>query len=282
VGLQLEVGLEGKVRAGRWAPVRVTATNSGEPVTGRLELMVPGARTAIPLELPSAAKKRVETTLIPQPTTDDFTAIPERGVASLREGSARGAAGREIVSTQIRVKVLPEMARLLAVCGEEAGGLRFLDGVTLGEAGWSLPLEQQRQLQNGITETAHVAPAQMPASRAGLGAVDLLVVRDAAWRQLESRQRRAVRQWTEMGGRLLLCGEDPAGFQDEEGRRLLPVATIGLEPRPQLTSLPLPRRCSGGSRFWKVSSPGPPKSRSSLGPPMIVSLPSSPKMLSRP
>src|SRR2546427_8352399 len=63
VGLQLEVGLEGKVRAGRWAPVRVTATNSGEPVTGRLELMVPGARTAIPLELPSAAKKRVETTL---------------------------------------------------------------------------------------------------------------------------------------------------------------------------------------------------------------------------
>src|SRR6266571_4508765 len=106
VGLQLEVGLEGKVRAGRWAPVRVTATNSGEPVTGRLELVVPGARTAIPLELPSAAKKRVETTLIPQPTTDDFTAIPERGVASLREGSARGAAGREIVSTQIRVKVL--------------------------------------------------------------------------------------------------------------------------------------------------------------------------------
>src|SRR5713101_7200416 len=34
IGLQLEAGLEGKVRAGRWAPVRLTATNNGVPVSG--------------------------------------------------------------------------------------------------------------------------------------------------------------------------------------------------------------------------------------------------------
>lgn len=248
VGLRLEAGLEGKVRAERWAPLRVTATNSGEPVSGRVELALPGARTAIPLELPSAANKRVETTLIPQLSYQSIGVAPDQAAASLREGNAGGAGGREVASVQIPVKVLPEEVRLLAVCGEGgtrasgSGGLRFLEGVSLAEAGWSLPLEQQQQLRNGVTETAQVPPAQMPLERAGLDAADLLVIRDAAWRQLQPEQRRAVRQWTELGGRLLLCGEDPAGFQDEEGRRLLPVEAAGVRPRAQLTSFPLPGR----------------------------------------
>src|SRR5207244_3018526 len=118
VGLQLEVGLEGKVRARRWAPVRVTATNSGEPVSGRLELVVPGARTAIPLELPSAAKKRVEVALFPQLPYATFGISPDQAAASLREGALHGSGGRKIAGTQIPVEVLPDTSRLLVVCGE--------------------------------------------------------------------------------------------------------------------------------------------------------------------
>src|SRR5689334_8458572 len=66
VGLQVEAGLEGKIRPGRWAPVRVTVTNSGEPLNGRVAVGLPTAQTEMPLDLPTSANKRVETTIRPQ------------------------------------------------------------------------------------------------------------------------------------------------------------------------------------------------------------------------
>jgi hypothetical protein len=245
-GLQVEAGLDGKIHPGRWAPVRVIATNGGQPVVGRLELMLPGARTALPLELPTAAKKQIETVLIPQLTYTTYGVSPDQAAASLREGALHGSGGREIAGAQVPIKLLPDSSRLLVVCAQggagESGSLRFLDGLPLGETGWSMPLGQQAQFQNASTVTAHVPPAGMPSDWAGLDAADLLVIRDAAWQQLAPRQRRAVRQWTEMGGRLLLCGEDPTGFADPDGRLLLPIEPTGARPRAQLTALPLPGR----------------------------------------
>jgi hypothetical protein len=149
-----------------------------------------------------------------------------------------------VARAQGALQLRPERDRLLAVCGTEGAGLRFLAGLPLAGAGWSLPLEEQQQSWQFQVATAHLSPAQMPPEWAGLQPVDLLVTRDAGWMKLEPAQRRAVRQWVEMGGRLLMCGEDPAGFADAEGRRLLPVEPTGRRPRPELTAFPLPDRAS--------------------------------------
>jgi hypothetical protein len=241
--IQVEAGLDGTARPGRSVPVRVTATNNGAPISGRLGLMVedpargPAAvQTWLPLELPSSANKRLETAMVPLISDRSFMPNQQSITAMLREGKQERARG------QARLTVLPLAQRLLAVCAEDAGGLRFMSGVPLGEAGWALPLEQQMRLQGEPTATAHVPADQMPAIWAGLEAADLLVIRDAAWLRLLPAQRRAVRQWVEMHGRLLLCGEDADGFQDEEGRRLLPVVPVGLQPRPALNEFPLPER----------------------------------------
>src|SRR5438445_4935531 len=84
VGLQLEAGLDGKIRIGRWAPFRVTATNSGQPVAGHLELGLPDARTVLPLELPTAANKRAETTLLPESPQSYIQATAISATAALR------------------------------------------------------------------------------------------------------------------------------------------------------------------------------------------------------
>src|SRR5213076_375868 len=84
VGLQLEAGLEGKIRSGRWAPFRVTATNSGVPVAGRVELDLSDARTALPLELPTAANKRVETTVLSQSVQGYYRVTPASATAVFR------------------------------------------------------------------------------------------------------------------------------------------------------------------------------------------------------
>src|SRR5262249_53372620 len=146
----------------RWAPVRVTATNGGPAGTGRLELGVPGAQTALPLELPSAAKKRVGAALIPPVRYTPDRINSHQAAAAPRGGAGRGQGGREVARAQIPIQVVPDGARLLAVCGEEAGGLRFLDELPLGAAGWALPRGQPAPSQGEATVTAHLAPAQMP------------------------------------------------------------------------------------------------------------------------
>src|ERR1051326_472647 len=136
VGVQVEAGLDGLARVGRWAPVRVTAANNGSPVVSRLEVIMPGARTELPLELPTSANKRVAMLLIPQPGYDPSNlAGEERARVVLRQGRT------EIAQGEARLRVLPAWSRLLAVCGEDAGSLRFLDGLPLAEAGWTLPLD---------------------------------------------------------------------------------------------------------------------------------------------
>jgi hypothetical protein len=239
VGLQVEPGLDGVVRIGRWASVAVTGTNNGAPVAGRLEVSLPGARTVLPLELPTAANKRTATLLVPQ---WEYATLGPRfkgpTVAVLREGR------REIARAEGQARIVTDQERVLAVCAGEGGGLRFLSGRSIGQAGWALPLNEQAQGSVSPLVTAHLEPAQMPATWAGYGPADLLVLRDTTWQRLEPEQRRAVRQWVEMGNRLLVCGEDPAGFGDPEGRRLLPVIPSHRQPRAALTAFPLPDRVS--------------------------------------
>jgi hypothetical protein len=279
VGLQVEAGLDGYGRVGRWAPVRVTATNNGSPVTGRLVVGMPGGETALPLELPLAANKRIATLLVPQPPYDaSFSTTQERAVAGLRDGR------REVARAEARLRLLPGsprqlvpgMSRLLAVCSGEASGLRFLDNVPLADAGWAMPPMPQGGFWAGKSFAAQLQPDQMPPEAAGWDAADLLVLRDAAWQQMEPQQRRAVRQWVEGGGRLILCGEDPGGFQDEEGRRLLPVEPTGRRPRPALAAFPLPDRAPIRAEAGKVSTvtarprPGAVVALREAGAPMVV------------
>jgi hypothetical protein len=237
VGLQVEAGLEGIVRSGRWAPVAVTGTNNGSPVTGQLEVSLPGGRTLLPLELPTSANKRTSILLIPNPAySPTIAGSKETVTAVLRDGR------REVARAQAQAELVPDWHRVLAVCPGEGSGLRFLDSRPLGEVGWSLPMNEQAQGSQSPLTTAHLEPTQMPATWAGYEPADLLVLRDAAWGRLLPEQRQAVRQWVEMGGRLLVCGEDPAGFSDPEGRRLLPVTPVGRQPRQALIAFPLPDR----------------------------------------
>jgi hypothetical protein len=177
VGLQLEAGLDGNARAGRWAPLRVTATNSGTPTTGSLQFLVPGAWTLLTLELSAGANKQVSTVLVPQAGYEQVLA-PSRQVATaiLRDGR------REIGRAETQLRLLPAGFRLLAVCGAEGAGLRFLSGQALAQSGWSLTMEEQAQAWQNQVATAHLSPEQMPREWAGLRAADLLLIRDSGSR----------------------------------------------------------------------------------------------------
>src|SRR5262249_30206102 len=150
--------------------MRVTATNNGSPVSGHLVVAMPGGETALPLELPLAANKRVATLLVPQPSYDlTFSTGQERAVASLRDGR------REVVRVEARLRLLPGSprqltpgsSRLLVVCSGGAGGLRFLDNVPLADAGWAMPPGPQGAFWAGKSYAAHLLPDQMPAEAAG-------------------------------------------------------------------------------------------------------------------
>src|SRR6185369_2169313 len=93
-------------------------------------------------------------------------------------------------------------------------------------------------------QAVHLAPAEFPSSWLELAPVDLVAINGRGWGALDGTQRRAVRQWVELGGavaadeprlsgRAILCGELPAEWRDPDSAALTaiqPARVVMLRP----------------------------------------------------
>jgi len=96
------------------------------------------------------------------------------------------------------------------------GDSRAMDPI--GPSGWS---------------TRHVAPADMPARSDELLAYAAIAVVDAGGRALSTAQRRAVAEYVNLGGGLLLIGAGPYGSPDDVADPLNRVAPLVVSPHAQ-------------------------------------------------
>jgi hypothetical protein len=230
VRLEVEVGYNGLIRAGRLAPVRVTIDNDGDATSGRVEIRSEDGldQTETEVALPRGARKRYTAYVLPR----------ESGKETKASFSIRLMAGRRVLAQRsVTVnRVSPSALVALSLTGDGAG-LQFLDGVEWVPYRLSA---QRRQLR-----AVHLSPGDFPNSSAALAEVDVVAVNGRGWSALDSGQRRALRQWVEQGGtdpesaggRAILCGDLPSDWQDEDAAALCAIRPSQPESFRRLESL---------------------------------------------
>lgn len=191
VSLDVEPLFRGWFREDAWLPIMVHLTNAG--AAADVEVVVdepvfyPGPRTRYHLvtQLPGPSRRRYQLLVRSHPR---FPAASYT-VRLLYNG-------REIARRTVNSQPLDEDA-LVVMIAPEPGGLG-----TLAE----MPLPPRPGVPPGLARVAYVRPEDAPERWAGYDAVDLVVLGNLTGESLSAAQQRALRQWVQTGGTLVVSG----------------------------------------------------------------------------
>lgn len=256
---------------GNWVPFRITITNQGEPITGRLVVHTetgPGQHVhdyVKDIQLPTGSRQAHEITAFLSSRNDEPVVrieTSDRIVAETRITVARRSWQRE----QLQVGVIdtdssalnninaieiirpnnrePFKARTITSTGQEQPDSQSTQA--------SRPQGQRsRRGQFGMGPpilAAHpivVSPDDMPRDHVSYDPLDVVVIGEAPLSQLSEDQARALRMWVAGGGLLVVTGgADFAGLRQSGLEAILPV-----EAQAALTSSSLPEMTDLYGRF---------------------------------
>ena len=202
VSMTAEGGFSGYIRPQTWMPVRVSLSNTGDPVDGAIVVDAPGAdgprRLTAPVSLPRGSRKQV------------LISVP----GDVRIPSLRYIAdGLELATASIGARSIAPEDRLVVVISDPPDGYNFLADI--------------RTPYGGRTYVAPLRMEQLPDHSAALDSVDAILISNADSSVLNADQRAALQSWLVAGGHLILSGGPNApltagGFSD-----LVPAAASG-------------------------------------------------------
>ncbi|MFQ5575415.1 MAG: hypothetical protein ACE5G8_00345 [Anaerolineae bacterium] len=217
LSVTVEVGFDGYVKTNAWAPVQVTATNTGPSVAGEVRLTTnyPGETYARALSLPSGSKKSV--TLFAQLRGD--------GRFTLEFVTASGQLLYRRTQTP---RMLPPDIFMAGVVSSDPSQLNVLAGLRSASSATG---------SNEPLAVAHLILDQIPEQAAGLSALDALIFNDVDTTPMTPAQRRAVADWVSLGGRLVVGGGPNAAATVAGLADLLPVASLSIQTFPTLVDL---------------------------------------------
>ncbi len=194
-------------RQGRWFPIAVTLTNSGDPVKGRLTLRLtsgsgfdrPTSQFTTDIELPQTARKRIWIYgRIEREETDGLeVSFSGRGFRGLlvKGGVAPAEPGRRTLLT-------------ISDSGERLGFLSTTTGkgLTLNEETRGLDENSKEQLDANPVRALGAPHELVPDRWIGLDAVDDLMLADFPHNALSEEQLAALRGFVAAGGTLVVPG----------------------------------------------------------------------------
>ena len=202
-----------QIKTGRWFPVAVTLSNSGDAVSGRLQLQLTSSgngssRNAAfyaDVDLPTNARKRVW--------------LYGRGEGQELDGANISFSGRNIKTQNQNVTLKPldlgeRTILTISDSGEKSGFLTGLKGENLAVPEDLSALNQQNQYnQNNQSSTRNTflrplgsAHEWIPDRAIGLESADVVVLRDFAQSALTPEQLDALRNYVAQGGTIVVFG----------------------------------------------------------------------------
>ncbi len=184
IKLDIRAGFDGYVEQGTWTPITVTASNSGDDLSGALRVKPDtfgGAQVAYtrPIELPRGSRKQV---------TFYVADLSSYGGDMLVDLVVRD---RVVASELTRVQFVDQRTLLIGIWSDSPRGLEGL---------------AQVKPSSGNTAVAMLTAQDLPPDGVGWSALDVLVVSDADSGQLSDGQRHALQEWLAGGGRLIIVG----------------------------------------------------------------------------
>ncbi len=182
--IQAEAAFDGNFKYGEWLPVWVNLTNQGADVDGEVRVKVQrsfAATTfAVPVSLPSGARKRVPVYILP----NNFTREVE--VQYVAEGQA-------LASQRVTVRPQPNISFLVGIAAPRQGAISQIQGIELPGATRPLVLFD-------------FSLASLPDRVEGLRSLDVLILNEVDTSSLTPDQLEALETWVRAGGRLVLGG----------------------------------------------------------------------------
>lgn len=202
IEMSVEVGFDSFFRPGLWTPVSVKLKNNGESVVGRLVIRpetsgtVVGNAFSTSIDLPSGSEKSALLNIRAR-------SFPDKARLELidAEGQVRASQDAGLID-------LSPQDQLYAVVTGPNTAPPGLTGAHIGGF-------KAEQANWGISDIPEFADS--------LAALDMMMLINIDGDSLSSGQRRAIRQWVESGGHLIICG-GPTALSSAAGlAEVLPV-----------------------------------------------------------
>ena len=216
VELAVDAGFNGFFRPDDWTPVRVTLTNNGESLRGRLVVRpatsgtVVGNAFSTPVDLPSGARKTATFNIQARTHPD-----------------------------QIRVELIDDAGNVRASRDAsifDLGRQDLLYAVVVG-ANSAAPSLTGAQVGGHRAEQAIWGAHQLPERAQSLQSLDLLLLLNIDSESLSLGQREALQEWVAGGGQLLVVGGPSAGATASALTELLPFAPREAQSIDNLSEL---------------------------------------------
>ena len=212
VTLNVVAGFEGAYRVDEWFPIRVTISNSGPDLKGRIEWRFPGEPRGVfgqDIDLPNGAQKQVTLYV----TTTEYSRSGELSFV---------ANNNELVKQSVRLESLASDQLLIGVVSSDPTLLNSLNGVTSGSL--------------SAATVHHFDLATLPEQAQALNSLNVVFIHDLDTTGLNERQHAALRDWVSQGGRLVVGGGSNAVQTTAGLRDVLPVELGGIQ-QAALTAL---------------------------------------------
>lgn len=216
VEMEVEAAFDGYFRDEEWLPVRVTVTNNGDPIDGRI-LVRPetsrgvGGTYSVPIDLPTNSRKT------------DFLYLTARALTTnLRVELLENQDDLVLAQVEVPINAIQSTDQLYVIVTQSAAG--------------SIDLSSARAPGMGAVQ-ANWEVETIPNNPVAMRAVNMLVFTDVDTGGLSLRQEAALEAWIANGGHLIVTGgpnwqPTAAGFPD-----LLPLQPDDSTPVNDVSGL---------------------------------------------
>ncbi|MBC8099495.1 MAG: hypothetical protein H7Y11_08625 [Armatimonadetes bacterium] len=184
VTLNVSAGYDGYFREGQWTPLLITVSNQGDAIEGRLvarQERSPALTSTFstPLSLATGARQTL------------FLYVTLRNFAQSVTLELIDNNNEIITEIPVLIRHLPPRDKLYVVVSQASSGTFDLSSIATG---------------GNQAVQANWQPANLPDKASALTAVNWLVFSDADSGELTLNQRRAVSEWVNAGGHLVVTG----------------------------------------------------------------------------
>jgi hypothetical protein len=257
VTMEVTASFAGHFKYGEWLPLSVSLANDGPAVYAevRADSTSAGDQTTYvaPVELPAGARKRLTLYVRPASFAKAMRVrLVEVSPPGSRRPSGAGKEGRLLDTQTVDLTVERNTNYLVGVLASRPQAFTILGGLTLNPAPEEQAFKGPPQYSRPV-KTIPISLADLPDRSEGLRALDALVLSGVDTSELSPEQGRALQNWVEQGGRLVLGG-GAAAARTQAG---LPEALVqAMRPAGELEDV---MSLDGLERFAgeEVRTPGP-------------------------
>ncbi|RIW37378.1 hypothetical protein D3H55_04920 [Bacillus salacetis] len=228
--IDVEAGINGKVKNGEPFPVTFTIKNNGEDISG--DLVISSAphyhayeNVVIPVEIAAGAEQKIQASL---PGSSDYMGSgpmnvkKEDQIRFYEGGWEKGEKLKITGDTKITHGFIQETKLVLGVLSDNPDQMNVL---------------KLTSFQGETPEVLPLTPETLPADSLGFQMFDALIIHDYSMDQLPGEKQKALKQWVELGGHLIIGSTPDLQQKMGELSSLIPMKVNGEEELKDLSFL---------------------------------------------